>query len=65
MCNNRRSPPGEKGMCAVSKMGGGMSEGEMSVQSWARRAAKAVLCMLRDVVVVVLFYLSLAGDHGQ
>jgi len=42
-----------------------MSEGKMSVQSWARRAAKAVLCMLRDVVVVVLFYLSLAGDHGQ
>jgi len=48
-------------MCAVSKMGGGMSEGKMSVQSWARRAAKAVLCMLRDVVVVLFFISLLLG----
>ena len=38
-----------------------MSEGKMSVQSWARRAAKAVLCMLRDVVVVLFFISLLLG----
>ena len=46
-------------MCAVSKMGGGMSEGEMSVQSWARRAAKAVLCMLRATLLLLFFFISL------